>query len=420
MKTTPVRLRTGVYIFVAVALGGDSDFRATSSSYHPPSMDIGPQPFGPDELLRYARQIRLPQVGIDGQQALKNTSVLIVGAGGLGSPAAMYLAAAGIGRLGVADSDRVDATNLHRQLLHRTADVGRSKVDSARSALEAINPFVHVETIDARISRTNALEIVKSYDLVIDGTDNFPTRYLLNDACVLADRPLIYGSVDKFDGQVSVFATRDGPCYRCLFPTPPDPGTVQNCADAGVLGVLPGLVGMMQATEALKLVLDLGDPLIGRLLLIDALRMRFHSVAVDRDSQCPACGTREIKELVDYDELCSPRLRDRPLVRVEPIAPRDLSSLLNAGEPVTVIDVREPYEWNIGRIPTARLMPLDTMPEAAESLDRESDVVVYCHHGARSDAAARALLDIGFRRVRNLIGGIDRWSREVDPRVPRY
>jgi adenylyltransferase/sulfurtransferase len=332
----------------------------------------------------------------------------------------MYLAAAGVGRIGIADADRVDVTNLHRQLLHRTRDVGKNKVASARETLEAINPNVVVVPIDARISRENALDIVREFDLVIDGTDNFPTRYLLNDACVLTKRPLIYGSVDRFEGQVSLFATTDGPCYRCLFPSPPDPGTVQNCADAGVFGVLPGLVGTMQATEALKLILQLGDSLAGRLLLIDALRMQFHTVAVERDPQCPACGTHEITALIDYEDFCSPRPRPRQRARVETIAPRELSSLLNAGESVTVIDVREPYEWNIGRIPTARLMPLDTIPHAADALDRNADIVVYCHHGSRSDAAARELLDAGFHRVRNLIGGIDRWSQEVDPRVPRY
>jgi len=385
-------------------------------------MDIGPQTFGSDELLRYSRQIRLPHVGVAGQQALKNTSVLIVGAGGLGSPAAMYLAAAGVGRLGIVDSDRVDATNLHRQLLHRTEDIGREKVDSARTTLQAINPHVNVETIGVRLSRANALEIVGSYEMVIDATDNFPTRYLLNDACVLTRRPLIYGSVDRFEGQVSVFATDDGPCYRCLFPTPPDPNTVQSCADAGVLGVLPGLVGTMQATEALKLVLGLGESLVGRLLLVDALRMRFRTVITGRNPLCPACGTREIKALIDYDEFCTPQPqpRSRQRTRAGIIAPRELSSLLNDGESVTLIDVREPYEWNIGRIPTARLMPLDTIPEAADALDRDADIVVYCHHGTRSEVAAHALVAVGFQRVRNLVGGIDRWSREVDSRTPRY
>jgi adenylyltransferase/sulfurtransferase len=330
----------------------------------------------------------------------------------------MYLAAAGVGRIGIADADRVDISNLHRQLLHRTADIGLKKTESARAALEAINPHVRVDTIAERVSSANALSLIADYDIVIDGSDNFPTRYLLSDACVLAARPLVYGSVDRFEGQVSVFATADGPCYRCLFPMPPDPGTVQNCADAGVLGVLPGLIGMFQATETVKLIVGLGDTLAGRLLLVDTLRMRFRTVTVERDAACPACGTREIDTLIDYEQFCAPALT-RPAV-VETILPRALSTLLNDGQSVVILDVREPYEWAIGRIPTARLMPLDTIPGAADALDRDADVIVYCHHGARSEAAAYELLAAGFRRVRNLTGGIDRWSREVDPRVRRY
>lgn len=290
------------------------------------------------------------------------------------------------------------------------------KAESARAALEAINPHVRVDAIGERVSSANALSLVADYDIVIDGSDNFPTRYLLSDACVLAARPLVYGSVDRFEGQVSVFATTDGPCYRCLFPMPPDPGTVQNCADAGVLGVLPGLIGMFQATETLKWIVGLGDSLAGRLLLVDALRMRFRTVTVERDAACPACGTREIDALVDYEQFCAPA---RP-AGVETILPHALSTLLNDGQPVVIIDVREPYEWAIGRIPTARLMPLATIPDAAHAVDRDADVIVYCHHGARSEAAAYELLAAGFRRVRNLTGGIDRWSRDVDPRVRRY
>jgi len=384
-------------------------------------MDHRHQPLEPDELVRYARQIRLPSLGLGGQQTLKDASVLIVGAGGLGSPAAIYLASAGVGRLGIADGDRVDVSNLHRQPLHDTNDIGRDKVESARARLNALNPFVRVEAIRERIARENALALIDRYDVVIDATDNFPTRYLLNDACVLTNTPLVYGSIDRFEGQASVFATKTGPCYRCLFPTPPDPGTVQSCADAGVLGVLPGLIGTIQATETLKLLLDLGESLAGRLLLVDTLRTRFRTIDVERDPACPACGTREIRELVDYDDFCA----KRPSSVGEPaeagaISPRELSSLLNNGEAVTVIDVREPYEWNIGRIPTARLMPLGSMPDAADGIDRDADIVVYCHHGVRSDLAANGLIDVGFRHVRNLIGGIDRWSREVDSRVPRY
>jgi adenylyltransferase/sulfurtransferase len=376
--------------------------------------------FGGDELARYARQIRLAQLGMDGQARLKASSVLIVGAGGLGSPAAMYLAAAGVGRIGIADGDRVDPSNLHRQLLHRSGDVGSAKTDSAEHTLASINPHVRVDAIDARVSRENALDLVAAYDVVIDGTDNFPTRYLLNDACVLTGRPLIYGSVDRFDGQVSVFATDRGPCYRCLFPEPPEPGSVQSCADGGVLGVLPGLIGTLQATEALKLILGLGEPLIGRLLLVDTLSMGFRTIRIERDPRCPACGTREIQELVDYDAFCagSQPMTDEP--NVGEITPQELAALLEGEAPIVLIDVREPYEWQIGRIPTARLIPLRTLMVQGPDVDHDADIVLYCHHGARSEAAANALVANGYRRVRNLVGGINRWSLDVDPTVRRY
>jgi adenylyltransferase/sulfurtransferase len=379
-----------------------------------------------EELARYARQIRLADFGLEGQRRLRDARVLIVGAGGLGSPAAMYLAAAGVGRIGIADGDRVDVSNLHRQLLHRTSDVGSSKADSAGVTMGGINPHVLVDVIGERVSSENALDLVTAYDVVIDGTDNFPTRYLLNDACVLTGRPLVYGSVDRFEGQVSVFATERGPCYRCLFPSPPKAGSVLNCADAGVLGVLPGLIGTLQATEALKLILGLGEPLVDRLLLVDTLAMRFRSIGVEKDPECPACGTREIDRLIDYEAFCaggavgaSPQANTRTAEPGE-ITPRELSTSLNSGESIVVIDVREPYEWQLARIPTARLVPLGNLLASAPDIDRTADVVVYCHHGARSAAAAEALVDAGFLRVRNLIGGIDRWSRDVDSSVRRY
>lgn len=375
----------------------------------------------PQELARYARQLRLPNLGVEGQAKLKNASVLIVGAGGLGSPAALYLAAAGVGRLGIADGDVVDSTNLQRQILYGTEDVGRPKTDAARAALASLNPHVDLELIAERITSRNALALVARYDVVIDGTDNFPTRYLLSDACVLTGTPLVYGSVDRFEGQLSVFVANDGPCYRCLFPTPPEPGTVQNCADAGVLGVLPGLVGTAQATEALKLLLGIGEPLVGRLLMVDALHMSFRSIGIDRDPACPACGTREIRELIDYDAFCSGSLPDDaddgPIAT---IAPRELAALLQSNNSITLIDVREPFEWSIARLPDARLIPLGSLEGALPTIDPRADVVVYCHHGMRSEMAAYALRDAGIRRVRNLVGGIDRWSREVDPDVPRY
>lgn len=373
------------------------------------------------ELNRYARQIRLPQVGEAGQARLKASSVLIVGAGGLGSPAAMYLAAAGVGRLGIADADRVDITNLQRQLLYGIEDVGEKKTGVAAARLRSLNSGVEVDPIDARITSENALELVSRYDVVIDGTDNFPTRYLLSDACVLANKPLVYGSVDRFAGQVSVFVANGGPCYRCLFPSPPEPGSVQNCADAGVLGVLPGLIGTTQATEALKLLLGVGEPLVGRLLMVDALRMAFRRIMVERDPACPACGTREIQELVDYDAFCDHRdteMNDQGTIAT--VTPGELAVELATGNTITLIDVREPYEWNLGRIDGARLIPLGALESVLDTIDPAANVVVYCHHGMRSEMAAYALRDAGVRQVRNLVGGIDRWSREVDPRVPRY
>jgi adenylyltransferase/sulfurtransferase len=373
---------------------------------------------GGDERARYARQVRLPQLGAAGQERLKAASVLVVGAGGLGSPVATYLAAAGVGRIGIADGDRVDVSNLHRQPLHSTDDVGRAKVDSARETLAALNPHVEIETIAERLTSQNTLELVRDYDVIVDGTDNFPTRYLLNDACVLAGRPLVYGSVDRFEGQLSVFATKNGPCYRCLYPRPPEPGTVQSCADAGVLGVLPGIVGTMQATEALKLILGLGESLSGRLLLVDALRMRFRSIAVERDPECPACGTREITSLIDYDAFCAGAPpAEGPLAT---ITPRELAAELKNSRPITLIDVREVHEWNHARINGARLIPLGTIEAAMSTIDRDADVVVYCHHGMRSEMAGYAMRAAGVKRVRNLVGGINRWSIEVDPKVPRY
>ncbi|MFL5639777.1 MAG: molybdopterin-synthase adenylyltransferase MoeB [Gemmatimonadaceae bacterium] len=379
-------------------------------------------PLEPDELVRYSRHIGLNEVGESGQRRLKGASVLIVGAGGLGSPAALYLAAAGVGRLGIADHDAVDLSNLHRQVLHDTKGIGLPKAASARARLQAINPLVHVDAIDAELTADNALEIVSSYDVVIDGTDNFKTRYLTNDACVLLGKPNVYGSVLRFEGQASVFATAEGPCYRCLFPEPPPPGLVPSCAEAGVLGVLPGLIGTIQATEAIKLILGAGETLAGRLLLVDALRMSFRSIRLQRDPECPACGTRELKGLIDYDEFCSPRSSvSRPDgTGVREITPRALAERLRRGDPLDLIDVREPYEWRIARIDGARLLPLARLGTTFTEMSRERDLVLYCHHGSRSRAAAEFLAEQGFQRVWNLSGGIDRWSAEVDPSIATY
>ncbi len=377
----------------------------------------------PQELVRYSRHIGLAEVGEDGQRQLKRASVLIVGAGGLGSPAALYLAAAGVGRIGIADFDTVDLTNLQRQLLHDTDRVGQRKTDSARARLGAINPLVQIETIDEELTAANALDIVGAYDVVIDGTDNFRTRYLTNDACVLLGRPNVYGSVLRFEGQASVFATPDGPCYRCLFPEPPPPGLVPSCAEAGVLGVLPGLVGTIQATEAMKIILGIGETLAGRLLLIDALAMGFRTIRLRRDPGCPACGTHEIQSLADYDELCAPDATAAPRqpgATVQEIAPRDLAERVRRGDAIDLIDVREPYEWRIARIDGARLIPLGQFERAAAEIPLDRDIVLYCHYGSRSRTAAEFLAERGFRRVWNLTGGIDRWSAEVDPTVTTY
>jgi adenylyltransferase/sulfurtransferase len=380
----------------------------------------------PDELQRYHRHLILPDVREEGQQRLKEARVLLVGAGGLGSPAALYLAAAGIGQLGVVDADAVELSNLQRQVLHSTRDVGRAKVSSARERLVDLNPHVQVSTYHARLTSANALELLRDYDVIVDGSDNFPTRYLINDACVLLGKPNVYGSVIRFDGQASVFGMPDGPCYRCLFREPPPPGLVPNCAEGGVFGVLPGLVGVIQATETIKLITGTGEPLVGRLLLVDALRMRFRTIELERDPECRACGTREITTLIDYDAFCgvpsveptmAPHAEDENGDEITPLA---LAGRLRNGARPALLDVREPYEWAIARLPDARLVPLNSLPQAVRSLDQDAEVVVYCHHGVRSQAAAAWLRDQGFARVRSLVGGIDRWSLEVDPSLRRY
>lgn len=374
-------------------------------------------------LARYARQLALPGFGLEGQRRLERGSVLLIGAGGLGSPAALYLAAAGVGRLGVVDFDRVDITNLHRQLLHGEEDIGRPKTDSARDRLASVNANVHVETHPVRLTSRNALELVSEYDVVVDGSDNFPTRYLVNDACVLAGTPDVFGSVLRFAGQVSVLAMPDGPCYRCLYPAPPPADTVPTCAEGGVLGVLPGLVGMIQATEAIKLLAGVGQPLAGRLLLVDALRMTFDEIGVDRDPRCPACGTREITSLEDDAERCAggaaPGVSD-PDPGSSVISAAELAEMMRDGRELDLVDVREPFEFEIARIPGARLVPLGTLESAISTLDRDRLLVMMCHHGVRSHAAASLLRSRGFAPVWNLAGGIDAWSREVDPTVPRY
>ena len=373
-----------------------------------------------DEILRYSRHLIIPDVGIEGQRRLKAARVLLVGAGGLGSPLGLYLAAAGVGTLGLVDFDVVDFTNLQRQVIHGTKDVGRPKLDSAAERIGDINPYVKLERFETRLTSENALDIIREFDLVIDGTDNFATRYLVNDACVLLGKPNVYGSIYRFEGQASVLATADGPCYRCLYPDPPPPGLVPSCAEGGVLGVLPGLVGLVQATEGIKVLLGIGEPLIGRLLLVDALRMQFRTVKLRKDPTCPACGTHEIRELIDYEQFCGISNVPDPTEGVPEICPAELATRLTRGDDFDLIDVREPHEWTIGRLPQARLVPLGTLTEALPSLDSAREIVVYCKGGTRSARAVRQLQAAGFRKVWNLAGGILRWSEDVDPRVPKY
>jgi len=375
-----------------------------------------------EEVLRYSRHLILPDVGLDGQRKLKAGRILLIGAGGLGSPLALYLAAAGVGTIGLVDFDVVDVSNLQRQVLHGTKDVGRPKLESARDRIRDVNPHVHVEAYETRLTSENALDIIRDYDVVIDGTDNFATRYLTNDACVLLGKPNVYGSIFRFEGQASVFALEDGPCYRCLFPEPPPPGLVPSCAEGGVLGVLPGLVGTIQATEGIKLILGVGEPLVGRLLLIDALTMQFRTVRLRKDPNCPACGTHEITELIDYDQFCGMTTESSASDpnEIPEITPSELSARIARGDDIDLIDVREPYELDIARIPNVRLIPLGTLPEALPELDASRETVVICRTGARSGRAVRQLKAAGFRRVWNLAGGIHRWADDVDPSLPKY
>ena len=374
-----------------------------------------------EELVRYSRHILLPQVGEDGQRALKKSRVLVVGAGGLGSPVALYLTAAGVGTLGLVDFDVVDLSNLQRQIIHGSSGIGSPKIDSARDRLRDINPNVKIEAYQTRLTSANALEIARGYDLIIDGTDNFATRYLVNDTSVLLGIPNVYGSVFRFEGQASVFGAPDGPCYRCLFREPPPPDLIPSCAEGGVLGVVPGLVGTIQATEAVKILLGIGDTLVGRLLLIDAMSMAFRTLEIRKDPECPACGTHEITELMDYDEMCGGITSERTSGDViQEIQPSRLAQRLERGEKLEIIDVREPYEWAIGHIPGARLVPLAQISDEIQRLDKRRETILYCKVGARSRVAAQQLANAGVADVRNLAGGILRWIDEVDPTMPRY
>ena len=374
-----------------------------------------------DEILRYSRHLIMPEVGMEGQLKLKAAKILCVGAGGLGSPLALYLGAAGVGTIGIVDFDVVDFTNLQRQIIHTTADVGRKKLDSAADKLTAMNPNLNIIKYETRLSSENALQLFRDFDLIIDGTDNFPTRYLVNDACVLTGKPNVYGSIFRFEGQVSVFATKEGPCYRCLYPEPPPPGLVPSCAEGGVLGILPGLVGVMQATEAIKLILGAGDPLIGRLLLVDALAMKFRELKLRKNPDCPACGTeRTITALIDYNEFCGIRGEEKPADNHVPtISVEELKRRQDAGDALFVLDVREPHEYQICNI-NGYLIPLNDLPKRVNELDSSREIVVQCRSGVRSAKAVEFLRQAGFTKAKNLMGGILAWADKIDPTMPKY
>jgi molybdopterin/thiamine biosynthesis adenylyltransferase/rhodanese-related sulfurtransferase/molybdopterin converting factor small subunit len=377
-----------------------------------------------EEIKRYSRHLIMPEVGVEGQRKLKASKVLCIGAGGLGSPAALYLAAAGVGTLGIVDFDTVDFSNLQRQILHGTPDVGRSKLASAKDKLNAINPNVKIELHETALTSANALELFAPYDVILDGTDNFPTRYLVNDACVLLGKPNAYGSIFRFEGQASVFATKDGPCYRCLYPEPPPPGLVPSCAEGGVLGVLPGMIGIIQATEAIKLIIGVGEPLVGRFMIYDALKMKFRELKLRKDPDCPVCGTHPtVTKLIDYEQFCG----------VMPVAPEpvavnhateitsvELKQRLDRGDRLKIVDVREPNEYQINRIPGSQLIPLGDIPKRYEELNKGDEIVVQCKSGVRSGKAADFLRSVGFTRVLNLKGGILDWVDKVDPSQPKY
>ena len=385
--------------------------------------EIEPITLSNEEVARYSRHLIMPEVGMVGQLKLKAASVLCIGAGGLGSPVAMYLAAAGVGRIGIVDFDVVDHSNLQRQVIHGTPDVGRPKLDSARDRLNALNPEVKVETHDVALSSENALELLADYDIIVDGTDNFPTRYLVNDACVILGRPNVYGSIFRFEGQASVFATKDGPCYRCLYPEPPPPGLVPSCAEGGVLGVLPGVIGTIQATEAVKLIMGVGEPLVNRFMIYDALRMRFRELKLRKDPECPVCGDRPtVTELIDYEQFCGmmPELTPSDSVDGAEATVEDLKARLDGGADVFILDVREPQEFQICRIPGSTLIPLGDLPQRLVELEGRDDMVVHCKSGARSAKAVKLLHEAGFSKARNLRGGILAWIDRVDPSLPKY
>jgi adenylyltransferase/sulfurtransferase len=375
-----------------------------------------------DEILRYSRHLIMPEVGMDGQLKLKQAKVLCIGTGGLGAPLGLYLAAAGVGRIGLVDFDTVDFTNLQRQVLFGTTDVGRPKIEAAAEHLRNLNPLIQIDSFETRLTSENALDLFKDYDIIVDGTDNFPTRYLVNDACVLLGKPNVYGSIFRFEGQITIFGAPGGPCYRCLYPEPPPPGLVPSCAEGGVLGVLPGIVGTIQAAETLKLIIGKGDPLIGRLLLFDALGMKFRELKLRKNPECPVCGEHPtVKKLIDYAEFCGIRGEEAPAApaTVPEITPRELKARLDRGDEIYILDVREPHEYQICNI-GGHLIPLGELPTRVHELDSSREIVAHCRSGKRSAEASEFLRKAGFRKISNLKGGILAWSDEVDPSVPKY
>lgn len=385
------------------------------------STPVDVAPLSNEEVLRYSRHLIMPEVGMEGQEKLKAARVLCIGTGGLGSPLALYLAAAGVGTLGLVDFDVVDFSNLQRQVIHFTSDVGRSKLKSAAEKIAAINPFVNVKPFETRLTSENALKIFEGFDIIVDGTDNFPTRFLVNDACVFTGKPNVYGSIFRFEGQASVFAAKNGPCYRCLYPEPPPPGLVPSCAEGGVLGILPGLVGLIQATEAIKLILGQGEPLIGRLLLVDALGMRFRELKLRKNPDCVVCGKNpSVTKLIDYEEFCGLRGQEKPVsTNSFEISVEELKRRLDAKEDVFILDVREPHEYQICHI-NGHLIPLNDLPKRINELDPDQEMVVHCKMGGRSAKAVEFLHKSGFTKAKNLTGGILAWSDKIDPKVPKY
>ena len=420
---TPVKDGDTLTIVPSIAGGIDAVGTGGAPSFHlsanPDAVELSN-----DEVLRYSRHLIMPEVTMEGQKRLKAAKVLCVGTGGLGAPLTMYLAAAGVGTIGLVDFDTVDVTNLQRQIVHRESTIGKPKIDSAEQTLKEINPFVDIVKHETMLSSENALDILKDYDVIADGTDNFQTRYLVNDACVLLGKPNVYGSIFRFEGQSSVFYAKDGPCYRCLYPEPPPPGLVPSCAEGGVLGVLPGIIGVIQAIETVKLILSEGQPLIGRLVLFNALKMSFRELKLRKDPACPICGQNPtIHELIDYDEFCGVgRGNDASddLDNSEEITARQLKDRIDRGDQFTLIDVREPHEYAIAKIPGAKLVPLATVADRLREFDPGEDIVLHCKMGGRSAKALQTFKEAGFKKLKNLTGGITAWSDDVDPKVPKY